>query len=273
MSDGARVGRPPADGKADVSASRASAMALVARSATLSAPESAGCGQQDHDSDHRPRAEGVKADDEVEDGEGQETALGRRAGAAHRAQDLRVDALEVQRTEREDEDEQRDGGDGRDVTAASLWAERGARLTRMHRRVLALLWENWQPLGAHDPMDGYRRDTGRRVGPPTVYRALDFLVRQGLATRIESRNTFVPCAHPERPRRCLFLLCGECGHSAELESAEVERLLAAKAARLGCRVSRMVIEVEGACRRCEAGSGYRRPVPRYSARTRMESQC
>ena len=86
-------------------------------------------------------------------------------------------------------------------------------------------------------MDGYRQDTGRRVGPPTVCRALEFLVRQGRVTRIESRNTFAPCAHPERPHHFLFLLCGECGHSAERENAEVERLLAAEAARLGHRVS------------------------------------
>ena len=35
-------------------------------------------------------------------------------------------------------------------------------------------------------MVGYRQDTGRRVGPPTVCRALEFLVRQGRVTRIES---------------------------------------------------------------------------------------
>lgn len=34
----------------------------------------------------------------------------------------------------------------------------------------------------------------RPVAPPTVYRALDFLMSQGLVSKIESHNAYVLCA-------------------------------------------------------------------------------
>ena len=134
--------------------------------------------------------------------------------------------------------------------AAALCAERGVRLTRIRRRVLELLWESEQPLGAYDLIDGLQRDMGRPVRPPTAYRALEFLMGQGLVSKIQSRNAYVPCAHPERSHNCVFFMCGGCGASAEVENSEVERLLDRDALRLGYRVARLVVEVEGMCRRC-----------------------
>ena len=56
---------------------------------------------------------------------------------------------------------------------------------------------------------------------------------QGLVSKIESRNAYVPCAHPERGHDCLFFICSDCGASAELEDLRVEQLLAEDAAVLG----------------------------------------
>jgi len=90
----------------------------------------------------------------------------------------------------------------------------------------------------------------RPFGPPTVYRALEFLMSQRLVSKIESRNAYVPRTHPERQHDCLFFLCGICGASTELEDPRVAHALAEDAAALGYRVTRRVIEVEGACPNC-----------------------
>ena len=92
----------------------------------------------------------------------------------------------------------------------------------------------------------------RPVGPPTVYRALEFLMSQRFVLKIESRNAYVPCAHPERRHDCLFFICSNCGVSAESEDPRVEQLLAEDAAVLGFRVTRRVVEVEGTCGSCIA---------------------
>ncbi len=136
--------------------------------------------------------------------------------------------------------------------AESLCGARGARLTPLRRQILELLWESGRPMGAYELIEALKLRDSRTVGPPTVYRALEFLMSQGLVSKIESRNAYVPCAHPERRHDCLFFICSNCGASAELEDLRVEQLLAEDAAVLGYRVTRRVVEVEGACASCIA---------------------
>src|ERR687888_1070589 len=85
------------------------------------------------------------------------------------------------------------------AAAASLCRERGAQFTEVRRRVLEALWQAGQPLSAYELMPRLEAVLERRLTPPTVYRSLEFLMDQRLVSRIESRNAFVPCAHPERP--------------------------------------------------------------------------
>ncbi len=134
--------------------------------------------------------------------------------------------------------------------ANALCTARGVKLTDLRRQILELLWESGRPTGAYDLIEAIRRRDARPVGPPTVYRALAFLMSQGLVSKIESRNAYVPCAHPERQHDCLFLICGDCGTSVELEDRRLARLLAENAARIGFRPTRRVVEVEGTCERC-----------------------
>ncbi|WP_282611365.1 Fur family transcriptional regulator [Pelagibius sp. Alg239-R121] len=136
--------------------------------------------------------------------------------------------------------------------AMSLCSARGAQLTELRRRILELLWESGRPTGAYELIEALKHEEARPIGPPTVYRALEFLMSQGLVSKIESRNAYVACAHPERRRDCLFFICSNCGASAELEDLRVEELLAEDAAVLGYHVARCVVEVEGTCVACIA---------------------
>lgn len=115
-----------------------------------------------------------------------------------------------------------------------------------------MLWEKGRPAGAYELIEALKLRDSRPVGPPTVYRALEFLIAQGLAAKIESRNTYVPCIHPERGHDRLFFVCSNCETSIEHEDQRLERLIGEKAALLGFRVARMVLEVEGTCARCVA---------------------
>lgn len=136
--------------------------------------------------------------------------------------------------------------------AVTLCRERGARLTAVRRQILELLWESGRPTGAYELIETLRGEGLRKVGPPTVYRALEFLMAQGLVSKVQSRNAYVPCAHPERRHDCLFFICADCGASAELEDPRIEQLLANDANDMGFRMNRRVIEVEGTCRSCVA---------------------
>ncbi|MEO1249778.1 MAG: transcriptional repressor, partial [Pseudomonadota bacterium] len=118
------------------------------------------------------------------------------------------------------------------------------------RQILELLWESGRPAGAYDLIETLKQRASRPVGPPTVYRALEFLMSHGLAVKIESRNAYVPCIHPERSHDCLYFICSNCGSSTELEDPRVERLLSEHAAHVGFHPTRRVVEVEGTCARC-----------------------
>lgn len=132
--------------------------------------------------------------------------------------------------------------------AARVCQARGQRLTPVRRRVLELVWASHSPIGAYEIMR--KIDVGRPAAPPTVYRALDFLVAQHLVHRIDSRNAFVGCAYPERQHGACFLLCESCGSAAELDDPAVLSALAEAAGGRGFAVAQQTVELRGQCRHC-----------------------
>lgn len=127
--------------------------------------------------------------------------------------------------------------------------QNGSRLTDTRRRVLELVWSRHAPIGAYAVLDALKTD-GQNAAPPTVYRALDFLLAQGLIHRIERLNAFVGCPHPDRPHAAQFLICRKCGAVAELDDPAIGTAIEAGAAKLGFSVSRQIVEVEGFCPDC-----------------------
>jgi len=141
--------------------------------------------------------------------------------------------------------------------AAAACLARGAQLTVLRRQVLALVLEAEQPIGAYALLDRLRA-TRSGAAPPTIYRALDFLLEQGLIHRLERLNAFIACdqrhhghdhAH-DHPHQ--FLICGACGATAEICDSDVAEAVSAAAARAGFRVQRATVEVEGFCAGCAA---------------------
>ena len=127
--------------------------------------------------------------------------------------------------------------------------QNGARLTSIRRRVLELVWSSHSPVGAYAVLDALKAE-GQNAAPPTVYRALDFLLEQGLVHRIERLNAFVGCPHPDGPHAAQFLICEKCGAVAELDDSAIGRAIEAGAAKLGFTVKKQIVEVEGLCPDC-----------------------
>jgi Fur family zinc uptake transcriptional regulator len=144
------------------------------------------------------------------------------------------------------------GGCVRDaLVAAEEHCQRsGARLTSIRRRVLELVWSRHAPVGAYAVLDALKAE-GQNAAPPTVYRALDFLLEQGLIHRIERLNAFVGCAHPTGPHAAQFLICRQCGRVAELDDPAIDEAILAGARHQGFSVSRQTVEVEGLCPDCQ----------------------
>lgn len=133
--------------------------------------------------------------------------------------------------------------------AEHLCRERGVRLTPQRRAVLELVCASPRPLSAYEILD--RMGDGARIpAPPTVYRALDFLLRQGLVHKLASLHAFIGCAHPEHPHASQFLICAACGEVDELEDEPLMRHLTAAAQAVGFLPEQPVVELLGTCAQC-----------------------
>jgi Fur family zinc uptake transcriptional regulator len=137
--------------------------------------------------------------------------------------------------------------------AESACRYRGLRFTALRRRVLTLIWTRHAPIKAYDILERLRRE-GRRAAPPTVYRALEFLLGAGLVHRIESLNAYVGCGEPGRPHIGQFLICRRCSAVAEVDAPAIAQALAADAKRLGFNADRQTIEIKGVCADCRTSA-------------------
>ncbi|MEM6619057.1 MAG: transcriptional repressor [Pseudomonadota bacterium] len=131
-------------------------------------------------------------------------------------------------------------------------AENGLRLTPVRRRVLELLLEDHRALGAYEILEVLGRE-GLGHQPPVAYRALGFLVAEGLAHKIERLNAFVSCARPGAKHTPAFLICRDC--DAVAETALDPSALEALGARSGFTLDRAAVEALGRCPRCQEAAG------------------
>jgi len=132
--------------------------------------------------------------------------------------------------------------------AEALCAQRGVRFTAQRRRVLELVCRAERPVGAYEILDQIRE--GATAAPPTVYRALDFLLEQGLVHKLETLHAFIGCTHPEHPHASQFLICADCGRVKELENEAIAGSLRSLEQETGFKPQRPVVEVIGTCARC-----------------------
>ena len=137
--------------------------------------------------------------------------------------------------------------------AEAICAGAGARLTPVRRRVLEILLEAHAALGAYDVLNRLSAE-GFGTQPPVAYRALDFLVEQGLAHRIQRLNAFTACVHVGEAHAPAFLICRVCSLVAEAAVAPAHDALEAAAAAMGFAVERVTIEALGLCPACRVAA-------------------
>ena len=135
--------------------------------------------------------------------------------------------------------------------AQLLCKMRGARLTPVRRRVLGLILASDQPTGAYALLAELQRGRGK-LGPPTVYRALEFLLAHKLIHKVETSSAFIACSDIEHPHESQFMICDDCGATEELRDDDIVRSLRRLGEGRGFAVERQVIEARGLCPACRS---------------------
>lgn len=139
------------------------------------------------------------------------------------------------------------------ATARQLCSDSGARLTQLREQVLKIVWQSHQPLGAYAVMEVLSQQSTRRIAPPTVYRALDFLLEQGLVHRVNLLNAYIGCSHPGVPHQHNFLICQQCDVAVEFEAPQMDQAISDSAREQGFQISGQSVEVLGLCSNCSGG--------------------
>lgn len=141
--------------------------------------------------------------------------------------------------------------------AAEACAINGGKLTDIRRSVLALVIGAGGPVGAYALLDQLKAERAN-AAPVTVYRALDFLMENGLIHKIERLNAFVACTehgdHEHHEHSVQFLICRTCGTVAEMEDHGIAAAVSTAAGKTGFRPDHATVEVEGTCGTCASAA-------------------
>lgn len=138
------------------------------------------------------------------------------------------------------------------VVAQRNFEARGGQWTPMRAAVFAAIAADGVATTAYDITDAVSRALGRRVAANTVYRILDLFVAANLVNRIESRNAYMRCAHPEAREDCIFLVCGDCGATTHIDNAPIAEQVREAARATGFLPERPMIEIAGRCGNCQS---------------------
>jgi len=133
--------------------------------------------------------------------------------------------------------------------AEQVCESRNQRFTKLRKRIFELIWQQHKPIRAYDILGQLQQDG--RAAPPTVYRALDFLLELGLIHRIESMNAFVGCNNPEQKHEGQFFICNNCGAFVELDSTSINSAISHSAEHSGFEIQQRTIEITGLCPECK----------------------
>jgi Fur family zinc uptake transcriptional regulator len=133
--------------------------------------------------------------------------------------------------------------------AEAVAQDRGVRLTPVRRRVLEILLEAHRAMGAYEVLDRLSEE-GFGKQPPVAYRALEFLVENGLVHRIRRLNAFAACMHPGEAHAPVFLICTACNAVLEAAAEPVRAALTTAALGHGFVIERANIEAIGLCPNC-----------------------
>jgi Fur family transcriptional regulator, zinc uptake regulator len=136
--------------------------------------------------------------------------------------------------------------------AQAVFEAAGEQWTDIRAVVYDVIVEADAPLSAYEIADRMSARLARRLAPNTVYRILDLFQAHNIVSRIESKNAYVACAHPDAKEDCIFLVCERCGTTTHRDDIEIGAKVREVASLSGFAPRHPVIEVHGLCASCQA---------------------
>lgn len=135
--------------------------------------------------------------------------------------------------------------------AEDVCSAKGERFTPLRQYIFSQLWTSHKAKKAYDILEGLK-NTEFSAKPPTVYRALDFLVKHSLAHKISTLNAYIGCYHPERNHICQLLICESCHEVLEICTPGFGKAIKQHTEDANFALKSPVIELLGVCEACSS---------------------
>lgn len=120
-------------------------------------------------------------------------------------------------------------------------------LTNQQKLILKIIQESSQPLTSVEILDllHTQNPTANRM---TIYRAIEYLIKNNLIHKVQSNNTYTLCQHPS-DHSCQILVCTKCGTHYEIHSHQICSSLDFIQLEYGFVFSNP-LEITGTCQKC-----------------------
>jgi Fur family zinc uptake transcriptional regulator len=122
------------------------------------------------------------------------------------------------------------------------------KLSRNQSEILSCLRNSGEPLSAYAILDRVRKSGISH--PPTVYRALNDLMKKGMVHRLESRSAFVACGHGACDGKFAFAICRACDKVVEILLPDKDQAMLLGLAPKEISPEQVTVEIAGLCEDC-----------------------
>ncbi len=122
------------------------------------------------------------------------------------------------------------------------------KLSRNQSEILACLRKAGEPMSAYAILDKVRK--AGIAHPPTVYRALNDLMRKGMVHRLQSRSAFIACDHGACDGRAAFAICRACDRVIEISLSDRDEAALRDLSPDEIAPEQVTVEIVGLCESC-----------------------
>jgi Fur family zinc uptake transcriptional regulator len=127
--------------------------------------------------------------------------------------------------------------------------ERNLKFTDLRRKVFFIMSKSHRMIKAYDILAQMRKNNPS-IEPPTVYRALDFLIENNFIHKINSFNSYITCYNFVSEKFCFFLICSKCGSVEENLDSRFSNLILSSVRKHKLFLQKSSLEIEGICNNC-----------------------
>ncbi len=122
-------------------------------------------------------------------------------------------------------------------------------LTPIRKKVLEIVASNHKPARAYDLL-AKLKEGGFSDKPPTVYRALDFLIEHKMVHKLNTINAYVACFNNETEEVSCFLICEKCQDIEEFQDEGIIKAIANISKSKNIDVRNINLEISFKCDQC-----------------------